>query len=169
MFPPEFLPDPCLTIQQAEINQNNATIGLRLSSVKPQSACPKCHQVSVRIHSYYQRHVADLSCSGLSVEMTLKVRRFFCTNRECKQRIFTERLPGLVQPYGRRSERLNKVVGSLAIAMGVRSASRLLDILQMKASIWAILRVLHRLPIPCRPTPHILGVDDWAMRRGRRY
>ena len=97
------------------------------------------------------------------------VRRFFCTQSDCPQRIFSERLPQVVKPYGRRSERLDEVMSKLGIAVGLRSAVRLLKLLNVTATIWSLLRILHRLSAPCRPTPRVLWVDDWAMRRGRRY
>src|SRR5262249_39254053 len=33
----------------------------------------------------------------------------------------------------------------------------------------SLLRLLHTLPLPVAPTPRVLGVDDWAWRKGRRY
>jgi len=39
----------------------------------------------------------------------------------------------------------------------------------MAASGDTILRLVRRLPLPRRPTPRVLGVDDWAIRKGRIY
>ena len=163
------LPDPSLKLEQAAINSDQTVLSLKLACCKPQGICPTCHQSSLRRHSVYERHLTDLPWGGLRVEICLQVRRFFCTNGECQQRIFSERLPSVVQPYGRRSARLNDVIGHLVIAVGIRVASRLLGTLQMPASIWSLMRVLQQLPLPRQPPPRVLGVDDWAIRRGRRY
>jgi hypothetical protein len=32
-----------------------------------------------------------------------------------------------------------------------------------------VLRLVRRLPLPRRPAPRVLGVDDWAWRKGRSY
>jgi transposase len=32
-----------------------------------------------------------------------------------------------------------------------------------------LLRLIHALPLPTPETPRVLGVDDWALRRGRTY
>ncbi len=165
----QLLPDPSLKLEQAVINPDQTILSLKLACCNSQGICPACHQPSMRRHSAYERHLTDLPCSGLRVEIHLQVRRFFCTNRECQQRIFSERLPGVAKPYARRSERLNDVIGRLVIAVGVRAAARLLETLRMPASIWSLMRVLQQLAVPCQPTPRVLGVDDWAMRRGRRY
>src|SRR5664279_6187253 len=69
MFPKEFLPDPSLKIEQAEVDKSKATICLRLDCTRRQSTCPKYYQISARIHSYYERHVADLPCSGFRMDM----------------------------------------------------------------------------------------------------
>ena len=41
--------------------------------------------------------------------------------------------------------------------------------LGMLASGDTVLRLVRRLPLPRRPAPRILGVDDWALRKGETY
>jgi transposase len=169
MFPKELLPSRHLRIEDVQIDSNQGGAYLTLSGSKPGSRCPRCGAYSERVRSAYERHLTDLPCSGLSVEITLYARRFLCTNVDCRQKTFVERWPGIVVPYGRRSERLDTVVSFLAQSVGVRSSHRVLKRLQANASLWSILRVLRRQVAPRRPTPRILGVDDWALRRGRQY
>jgi transposase len=68
--------------------------------------CPCCGQLARRIHSQYRRRAADLPWQGLAVRLELHVRRFRCDKPDCPRQIFAERLPGVVAPGARRSERL---------------------------------------------------------------
>lgn len=43
-----------------------------------QASCPKCGGVSARVHSRYERRLADAAVAGQRVEIALRVRRFFC-------------------------------------------------------------------------------------------
>ena len=45
----------------------------------------------------------------------------------------------------------------------------MLQHLGMPASGDTVLRLVRRLPLPRRPAPRILGVDDWALRKGETY
>ena len=64
------------------------------------AACPRCGQLSRRIHSCYRRHLADLPAHGREVRIVLTVRRFRCRTRRCRTEIFAERLsPEVTRPY----------------------------------------------------------------------
>jgi transposase len=39
----------------------------------------------------------------------------------------------------------------------------------MPASPDTVLRLVRRMPLPARRAPRVLGVDDWARRKGRTY
>jgi transposase len=99
----------------------------------------------------------------------LLVRRFRCDNRRCPRRIFTERVPELVTPAGRRTVRLGQDQRELGFAVGARPGARLATCLGMPLSARTLLRLLHAAPCPERPTPRVLGIDEWAWRRGQRY
>src|SRR3982751_1110840 len=72
----------------------------------PTSPCPDCRAPSSRVHSRYERRLADLPWQGRPVAVRLRARRFFCAEPACPRRIFAERLPGVARPSARRSERL---------------------------------------------------------------
>jgi len=65
---------------------------------------PKCNQTSSRVYSRYEQ-VADLPWQGVTVQIQLLTRRFFCVNKRCVRRIFCERLPRVVAAYGRQTVR----------------------------------------------------------------
>jgi DNA-directed RNA polymerase subunit N (RpoN/RPB10) len=49
-----------------------------LLSTQPISRCPLCGSPAARIHSRYQRRLADLPSAGQPVRFLLSVRKFFC-------------------------------------------------------------------------------------------
>ena len=68
--------------------------------------------------------VADLPWAGWAVRLELHVRRFFCQNKACTRRIFTERLPGMVAPYARRTTRLTDLLTLIGFALPMGCATR---------------------------------------------
>ena len=68
-----------------------------------QATCPRCGQSPSRVHSRYQRRLADVPIAGRSVVLRLRIRRFFCDNRACPARTFAERPTALTIPRARRT------------------------------------------------------------------
>jgi transposase len=133
------------------------------------AACPRCGVLSRRVHSHYRRKLADLPWLGLAVEVRLHARRFFCAQPGCPRRIFTERLPGVVAPYGRRTERLTAWVTEVAFALGGAGGARLLHGQGTAICGQTLLRQMRAFPLDEAPSPRVLSIDDFAFRRGRRY
>jgi hypothetical protein len=118
-----------------------------------------------RLHSRYERTLADLPWAGWTVRLELGVRKLFCDNPDCGRRIFTERLPGVVAPWARRTLRLGKRLTTVAVALGGSAGARLSRDLGIPASRNTLLRLIRAAPLPVCPTPAVLGVDDWAFRK----
>src|SRR5450759_1602567 len=110
--------------------------------------CPECHQPSTRIHGNYERTVADLPCAGRNVLLMLTVRKFVCSTPACPRKIFTERLPGLVQPYARMTGRLIALVPFLGLVAGGQMGTRLADRVGIATTPPTLLRHLMQLPLP---------------------
>ena len=125
--------------------------------------------IAGRVHSRYVRRVADLPWHGVSVRLELHARKFFCDDQACSRRVFTERLPRVVAPHARRTRRLNEALTLLAFALGGEAGARTAAELGMAAGADTLLARIRRAPLPEHPTPPVLGVDDWAKRRGQRY
>lgn len=117
----------------------------------------------------YLRRLADLPWGTVPVKLLVQVRKFACTVTTCHRRIFTERLPLLGVPYARRTVRLNEAVQRIGFALGGAAGSRVLDHLHMAASPSTVVRRIRQAVLPPRPTPQVLGVDEWARRKGRTY
>ena len=168
MKAPTLNADPRLLRLESIIPTSEA-VTLVVTTIAPDVRCPACGHLAVRVHSRYQRKVADLPWNGTPVRLKLCTRRFFCDAEECRVRIFTERLPGVVVRYGRRTERLAEALRLLGCALGGEAGAQLAAALGLGVSSDALLSLLKRLLPKEAPTPRILGVDDWALKRGKRY
>lgn len=97
------------------------------------------------------------------------MRRFYCQNTRCPRRTFAEPLRGLLDRHAQRTRRLAAAQRRVAVSAGGEAGTRLLTGLAMPTSADTLLRLVRSAPLPARPTPRALGVDDWALRRGRTY
>ncbi len=145
------------------------TVSLFVASTCSSAACPVCGRESGRLHSHYRRTLSDLPWGGRSVRLSLRVRRFRCNDPGCLRRIFAERLPSVVEPYARKTVRLREILLLVGFALGGEAGARLVERLGMKASPSTLLRRLHGAPTRSFPSPEIIGVDDFALLKGRKY
>jgi transposase len=151
------------------IDPAQAEITLTLVSRQATSACPICAKSARRVHSRYQRTLADLPWGGFTVRLGLKVRQLFGDDARGARRIFTERLPGVVAPWARRTCRLAGRLLAIGLALGGAAGARLGRVLGLMASRNTLLRLIRRAPLPPEEAPSILGVDDWALRKRHCY
>src|SRR5260221_3020202 len=121
------------------------------------------------MHGSYQRTVADLPCAGRNVILALTVRKFVCTMPTCSRKIFTERLPGLVESYARMTSRLTALAQALGLGAGGQMGTRQADRTGIASSPSTLLRHLMQLPAPVTRAVRVLGVDDFAWKKRFTY
>ena len=145
-------------------------VQLHLRSNAPFGSCPDCGRQSNRVQSLYRRRPADLPLGGRSVELIVLVRRFWCDAVLCGRRIFCERFgDGIPARYSRRTGRLETIVHHLGLALGGRPAAAFADRLMMPVSNDTLLRTVRRRSAEPRGELSVIGIDDFAFRRGQRY
>jgi len=75
----------------------------------------------------------------------------------------------MVAPWARKTVRLGERLTAIAAALGGAAGSRLSHLLGMPAACNTLLRLIRAAPLPPDPAPAVLGVDDWAYRKGHTY
>ncbi|WP_405691203.1 transposase family protein [Streptomyces sp. NBC_00057] len=133
------------------------------------AACPDCRRFLGRVHDSYQRRLKDLPIGGQSVVIRLTVRRFICGAADCPRRNFAEPFTQLTAPYARFTTRLNHVLERVGLALAGRAGARPANQLGLRAGRMTLLRRVMALPDPQTSMPRVLGVDDFAIRRGQTY
>ncbi|WP_433208689.1 transposase family protein [Nocardia sp. CA-107356] len=131
--------------------------------------CPRCGTVSARVHSRYRRRLADAAVAGRRLVLRLVVRRFFCLNNDCVAKTFAEQVEGLTVRWSRRTDQLTSMLTAIGVALAGRAGARLASRLGLSASRDTLLRLVRRVPDPPVGAVKILGVDDFAVKRSRRY
>jgi transposase len=142
---------------------------LVLRSNQATAVCPECAQPSPHVHGHYTRQLADLPCQKRPIRVCLEVRRFACRTRGCPRTTFAERFPTLTCPYARRTLRQAEFLTEIAFAQGGKAGAQLAKRLAMPTSRDTLLRLIRSTPVPTRKTPQVLGLDDFAWKKGDRY
>ena len=131
--------------------------------------CPCCNIMSKRVHSSYTRILRDLPISTHCVSVHLTVRKFFCKNTECEKKIFTEQPGNEIKAYSRMTKRTRETLQNILLEVSARKGSYIANLISLPISPSTALRMIDSLPIPPTEKVTVLGVDDWAYRKGLTY
>jgi len=156
-----------VAVEAAEVAGGRVRIWARAGTEG--ASCPRCGQFSQRVHSAYERRLADAPVGGQPVTIRLAVRRFFCGNPDCAAVTFAEQVEGLTSRRARRTPPLARTLTAIALALAGRAGTRLAAALDLAAGRSSMLRLVMAQPDPQTTTVTVLGVDDFAFRRGRDY
>jgi transposase len=123
--------------------------------------------------SRYRRTLRDLPAHGRRVLVRVSVRRFRCAEAECQRKTFAEPLADAVDgPYARRTARSDQLIHQIALALGGRAGERLTTRLCVGGSRDTLLRLIRRRAAAAADDATdatVIGIDDWAWRKGARY
>jgi transposase len=156
-----------LVIQNVRFEDGKIRVSVESTTFS--AKCLNCGQKSKDIHSHYMRYPADLAWGGWPVVIHLNVKRFFCRNTDCPKRTFAERFPILVSSYARRTRRVISKQQRIAVNSSAKLSEYLLQFDQIGISDTSLNRLIRSLPEPNPSYVKVLGVDDWAKRKGQRY
>lgn len=148
---------------------DGVTLTLGIATTKPNASCPACGGESQRIHSRYTRHLADEPAFGRRVRLQMTVRRFLCPDSGCPRRIFVEPLDGFAARHARTTTRLAQTHLAIGLALGGEAGARLAEKTAMPTSPDTLLRRVKQAGARSSPSLRLVGIDDWAWRKGQRY
>ncbi|MEU4768561.1 ISL3 family transposase, partial [Actinosynnema sp. NPDC023794] len=144
-------------------------IVVRASTRGDEVECPSCGTPTSRVHAFHERIPADVPVDGRRVLVRLRIRRMRRPVTECVRRTFREQVPGLIERYRRRTVRLDEQVRGVVRELVGRASARVLPSLGIAIGRDTAVRVLLGIPLPDRAVPRVLGIDDFALRRGHDY
>ncbi|MFE0153550.1 ISL3 family transposase [Nonomuraea sp. NPDC059007] len=142
---------------------------IRARTMGKPAGCSRCGKLSSRVHGRYRRLLQDLPAGGRRVLIDLSVRRLICQNALCEVRTFAESAGALAGRYERNTGPLRRMLESFALALAARPGSRLAEILGVTVSRDTLIRLVRALSDPEIGRVTVLGVDDFAKRRGNSY
>jgi transposase len=152
-----------------DVEDAGEVIRVRAMSTGGEVPCPGCDAGTGRVHGYHERTAADVPVDGRRVVVTARLRRLRCPVLGCRVQTFREQVPGTLERYQRRTARMAGQLAVVARELAGRASARLLPALGIRASRDTALRVLLRIPLPPLQVPRVLGIDDFALRRGLVY
>jgi transposase len=152
-----------------DVTDRDGVIVVRAGTAGGPVPCPRCGGLTGQVHGYCGRTVADVPADGRPVVVHVRVRRMRCPDLDCPVQTFREQVPGVLDRYQRRTARLAGQAGEAVRRLAGRAGAGLLAALGIPLSRHTALRLLLRLPLPEVAVPRVLGVDDFALRRGQVY
>lgn len=158
---------PHLEIQS--IQQEQQHVAVTLVSTRESDWCPTCQTQTVTRHGWFTRRIQSLPSSGQAVVFLIQGRRFRCLNAVCSRKTFREDLSALADRYQRRTQAVTQLLCSLAAIAGGQPGARLAAQMHLPVSRMTLLRSLLRHAPHAVGTPRVVGVDDFAWTKRRRY
>ncbi len=156
-------------LKMDSIQQEGPQILITLVSTRESDQCPTCQTNSQAGHGWFTRRIHSLPCSGQAVTFLAQARRFRCPNSACPRKTFREDLSALALRYQRRTPAATHLLSSLAAIAGGQAGACLARQIPFPTSRTTLIRCLLRQTAPSFSDPKVVGVDDFAWTKRRRY
>ena len=99
---------------------------IKVASNRKTFTCPHCNTESKRIHSHYIKTFQDLPIQDKKVIIVLDNRKFFCENKECSNKTFSETFD-CIDFKSKKSKRLIEYIINTSMKLSTIDASKVLE------------------------------------------
>jgi len=158
---------PGFSVTRVSIGTDDVSI--HASTIQSSVPCPDCQVLSWSTHSYYFRTPHDLAIGDFGVRLNLTLRRMKCLNHTCPRKTFVERMPDFLPLHAQRTLRQTRFLKQLVFEVNATAAARICQRQRIRVSADTLNRIAYRTDLPQFPEPRIIGIDDWAKRKGVDY
>jgi len=90
-------------------------------------------------------------------------------NKSCNRKTFAERMPEFLPFHAQRTLRQTQLLKCLVFEVNGEASSRICLHIRNCASSDTLTRIARRTDLPNFSIPRIIGIDDWAKRKGVDY
>jgi len=162
-----FYPESLKIIKIEEVSEQ---IKITMKSSKHSHHCPKCGKKAEKYHAVYMRTVQDLPIFQKNVILRIKAYKYDCENEKCGILSFSEYYEDFIGKSDRMTDRLENFIRTLALETNCEGAAAICKELGIRTSGDTIIRILRKLVnTPVVQCSDIIGVDDFAYRKGQTY
>lgn len=155
-------------LRVADVEHTDGRVRISISVDSDAATCLDCGRESTAAHSTYVRRLRDLPILGEPVELQALVRRFLCRSSDCARITFSESLGRLAKRYAQQADRVTEVLRSLVPMLSSTLSKILAFAIGIRTSSSTPLRAVDR-SYRLAKAPRVLGIDDFAVRRGTTY
>ena len=105
--------------------------------------CSYCGNESTKVHSRYNRELADLPIAQYKVKLIIEVKKYMCGNIECCHKRFAEVLP-FAKERSKRTIRLDEYIHEIGLKNSSLDAEKIIRKTHADISGKTILRVIKK-------------------------
>ncbi len=158
-----------LEIKKIENSTDRVEIFMKTTTQKV--ICPKCGKTADKKGGIHNKTVYDLPILGKQVKLNIKYRNFVCMNEDCEKKYISETIPGFVEKFNHRTQRLNDFILRIALATSAEESSRILKTTGIEMSGQSVINlILKRFSeTETGKCSTSIGIDDFANKKGKKY
>jgi len=164
----EYYPEE-LEVKRTENKEDRVEIFMK--TITQKVICPKCGKITDKKGGIHNKTVYDLPILGKQVKLNIKYKNFVCMNEDCEKKYISETIPGFVEKFNHRTQRLNDFIIRIALAASTEESSRILKTIGIEISGQSVINlILKRFSETetgrCSTS---IGIDDFANKKGQKY
>jgi transposase len=107
------------------------------------SNCTYCGSASSKVHSRYNRELADLPIAHYKVKLIVEVKKYICENADCTHKRFAEILP-FASERAKRTSRLDEYIMEIGMKNSSVEAAKIIRKSHADISTQTVLRVIKK-------------------------